>query len=146
MTNAYKWVQWNRHKRVYDLVLVCSCIAYLIVFVGVSSVVHSGESAISPAILLIRGFGTLGIVLLHVILAIGPLARLSDRFAPLLYNRRHLGVTFFFVALGHGLLSVLFYGGFGVRNPVSAVLDPSGGSFGSVSGFPFEVLGAAALG
>ena len=145
VSNTYKWIQWNRHKKVYDLVLIGACFAYLVVFVGVSSAVHSGDNAISPPVLLIRGLGTLAIVLLHVILLIGPMARLDRRFAALLYNRRHMGVVFFVVALLHGLLSVLFYGGFGVRDPASAVLAANGGSFASVSGFPFEVLGAVAL-
>ena len=34
-----------------------------------------------------------------MILSIGPLARLDRRFLPLLYNRRHLGVTMFVLAL-----------------------------------------------
>ena len=49
---------------------------------------------------LIRALGTCALLLLHVILAIGPLARLDRRFLPLLYNRRHLGVTMFLLALG----------------------------------------------
>ena len=41
-------------------------------------------------------------MLLHVVLCIGPLARLDRRFLPLLYNRRHLGVLMFTLALAHG--------------------------------------------
>ncbi|MCB9838015.1 MAG: ferric reductase-like transmembrane domain-containing protein [Phycisphaeraceae bacterium] len=144
MTNAYQWVQWNRHKRVYDLALGVGCALFLGVFVGVSLATHRPPNAISPPILLIRGLAALAIVLLHIILCIGPLARLDDRFAPLLYNRRHLGVTYFCVALAHAALSVLYYGGFGVRNPASAMLDGYT-TFGSISGFPFEILGFLAL-
>jgi len=36
--------------------------------------------------------------LLHIILSIGPLCRLDSRFLPLLYNRRHLGVTMFLLS------------------------------------------------
>ena len=36
-----------------------------------------------------RAFGACAFVMLTVILAIGPLARLDRRFLPLLYNRRH---------------------------------------------------------
>jgi nitrite reductase/ring-hydroxylating ferredoxin subunit/DMSO/TMAO reductase YedYZ heme-binding membrane subunit len=98
----------------------------------------------SLPVVLIRGLGTCAIVMLHIVLCIGPLARLNSRFAPVLYNRRHLGVFTFAVALGHGGLTLAYYGGFGVRDPLSAVLDGHG-SFASVSGFPFELLGFGAL-
>ncbi len=144
MTNAYRWVQWNRHKRVYDAVIAAACVLFLAVFVGLGVALYQPPSEITPPILLIRGLATLAIVLLHIILAIGPLARLDDRFAPLLYNRRHLGVTFFVIAAAHGVLATLFYGGFGVRDPVSATVAGYD-SFASISGFPFEVLGLLAL-
>jgi len=144
VTNAYRWVQWNRHKRVYDLWVAGSCAAFLAVFVGVTMATHRPPNDVSPPIILIRAFGVLAIALLHVILLIGPLSRFTDRLAPLLYNRRHLGVTMFLAALAHGALSILFYGGFGVRDPVSAMLRTPG-SFASVSGFPFEILGFVAL-
>lgn len=144
MSVAYKGVQWNRHKRVYD-VLVALCIeGYLLAFVGVGMLVWRGAHAISPEILVMRALGSAAIVLLHVILCIGPLARLSDRFAPLLYNRRHLGVTMFILALAHAVLAIGYYGGFGVRNPLLAVLAgaPPGLSGGA---FPFELAGFGAL-
>lgn len=144
MTNAYRWVQWNAHKRFYDLVIVVLAVAYVGVFVGIGVAFYPAPNEISPPILLIRAFGTLAIILLHLILCIGPLARLSDLFAPLLYNRRHLGVTFFLCALAHAAFAMLWYGGFGVRDPLSALVAP-GGSFASVSGFPFEFLGLLAL-
>lgn len=144
MTAGYRWVQWNRHKRVYDTVLAAGILAYLAVFIGVSVLFFPAPGEIVLPVILMRAFGSLGIVMLHVILCIGPLARLNDLFAPLLYNRRHLGVAFFFVALGHGLIAVAFYGGFGVRDPVSAVAAGYGG-FGSVSSFPFEFFGLIAL-
>lgn len=144
MTNVYTWVQWNRHKKVYDLFVLAGIVGYLAIFFVVGSLVFTPPNAVSPEIMLIRALGTLAIVMLHVILAIGPLARLTDRAAPLLYNRRHLGVTFFLVAVGHGVLTLLYYGGFGVRNPISAMLVGYD-SYLSVSGFPFEILGFLAL-
>jgi nitrite reductase/ring-hydroxylating ferredoxin subunit/DMSO/TMAO reductase YedYZ heme-binding membrane subunit len=93
---------------------------------------------------LIRATGSLALVMLHAILCIGPLARLSDRMAPVLYNRRHLGVMTFLVALAHAGLVLLYYGGFGDANPVAAVLT-SGRSFASVAAFPYELLGFGAL-
>jgi len=144
MTNAYRWVQWNTHKKTYDLLLAALCLAYLLLFVAVSFATHPAPNDISPPVIILRALATLALLLLHVVLLIGPLARFTDRLAPLLYNRRHLGVATFLVALLHALLAILFYGGFGVRNPVSALLA-SNDSFASVSGFPFEILGAAAL-
>lgn len=145
MATSYRWVQWNPHKKTYDLILAAGCGLYLLMFLGVSMAVHCPPNEISPPILIMRAFGTLAIILLHLILIIGPLARLAPAVAaPLLYNRRHLGVSFFLVALLHALVAIGFYGGFGNRNPVSAVVAGYD-SFASISGFPFEVLGFLAL-
>lgn len=144
MSVQYTTVQWNAHKKRYDALLLAGVALFLLAFVAVSSIVHPGDNAISPPILVIRATGVCAIVLLHIILAIGPLARLNSRFAPLLYNRRHMGVTMFLLALVHALASIGFYGGFGVRNPVSAMLAGYD-SFASVSAFPFEILGFIAL-
>lgn len=145
MSNAYTWVQWNKHKKVYDLVLVGAVLGYLAVFIGVSSAVWTGDHAISPMTLMIRATGTCAILMLHLILAIGPLARLMpNRFAPLLYNRRHLGVTMFLVALIHSVLVLMWYGAFGTVNPLSAMLTMNP-RYGSLIGFPFEAFGLAAL-
>ncbi len=144
MSVGYKTVQWNTHKRVYDAVIAAGIMLYLLAFVGAGAVTHRPPHQISLPILLLRALATLAIVMLHIILAIGPLARLDPRFAPLLYNRRHLGVSFFLVALAHATLAVLYYGGFGAQNPAVAMLAGYG-SFWSVSAFPFEVLGFAAL-
>jgi nitrite reductase/ring-hydroxylating ferredoxin subunit len=143
MSNAYKPVQWNHHKRVYDVVIACGVVAFLGTFVGVGRLVWRGADAISDEVQVIRALAVCALVLLHVVLCIGPLARLSTRCAPLLYNRRHLGVTVFVLALAHAGLATGYYGGFSGRNPLHAVLDA--GSFRSVSGFPFEWLGLAAL-
>ncbi len=142
MTNRFVWVSWNRHKRVYDAVLGLAMLAFLAVFV-MGSVVFA-ENGVDPMVVLIRATGTLGLVMLHLILCIGPLSRFTDRVAPLLYNRRHFGVAMFCVGLVHAGLVLLYYGGFGNTDPVSAVLL-SGRSFGSLGAFPYEMLGFAAL-
>ncbi len=144
MTVSYRWVQWNTHKKVYDLILALGAMLYVLVFMAVGMLVHQDGNQIDPMILAIRAFGTLAIVLLHIILCIGPLARLTKLAAPLLYNRRHLGVATFLAALTHAWLATLYYGAFGVRFPVAAIVDGYH-SFGSVSGFPFELLGLVAL-
>jgi len=141
MSNAYKLVQWNRHKRVYDFVVIGSVLGYLMTFVGVGMLTLRGDHAVSVPILAIRALGTCAIVLLHVILCIGPLARFTARVNVLLYNRRHLGVAFFCVAALHALLVVGYYGGFGVENPVSSVLI--GAHRGG--GVAFEFFGFLAL-
>ncbi|MFI4871493.1 MAG: Rieske 2Fe-2S domain-containing protein [Phycisphaerales bacterium JB061] len=138
MSNRYVLVQWNAHKKVYDLAIAFTVVAYLAVFVGIGMATHTPPSEFSPPVLLIRAFGSLAIVMLHIILSIGPLCRLDERFAPLLYNRRHLGVAFFFVVLMHFVLVLGFYGGFGNTNPLSAVLAGTGG-------VPFEFFGFLAF-
>ena len=123
MSVRYTWVQWNKHKRVYDVTLLIGVVLFIAAYIGVSVATTPQGQATSPLILLIRATGSCAIVMLHLILSIGPLARLfPNRFAPLLYNRRHFGVTMFFVGLVHGALVLLWYGSFGVTDPITAKL------------------------
>lgn len=142
MSTTFRAVQWNRHKFVYDGVLAAGIVMFLAVFFVLGAKPVPNDT--SPPILLMRALGALGLTLLHIILAIGPLARLHAGFAPLLYNRRHLGVAFFGVVLAHAVLATLFYGGFGVVPAPVAVLDYPV-SFRSLSDWPFEWFGATAL-
>lgn len=139
MSARYRAVSWMPHKARYDLVLGSLCVLFVAVFVGVSFVVNQPPNDISPPILILRALGTLAIVLLHVVLAIGPIARLWPRTTFLLANRRHLGVTLFLVAGLHALIVYGFYGGFGAQNPILAVLVRPDGGVG------FEFLGFLAL-
>lgn len=141
MSVAYQAVGWNRQKRIYDLWLAVGVLLYLGLFLGVGAATHP-EATIET--LLIRALGSGAFLLLHVILVIGPLARIDPRFLPLLYNRRHLGVTMFLLALGHGGFSILQFHAFGDVNPLVSVLT-SNGSFDSLSQFPFQPLGLVAL-
>ena len=141
MSVGYQAVGWSRQKRVYDIALAVSVGLYLVLFCGVSALLHPEATAET---LIIRGLGTGAFVLLHVILAIGPLCRLDARWLPLLYNRRHLGVTMFLLALGHGGFSVFQFHALGVLDPFVSVLS-SDGSFTGVTTLPFQVFGAAAL-
>ena len=141
MSLGYQAVSWNPQKRGYDRVLASGAILYLLVFAGLSAVIHPNATIET---LLIRGFGTLALLLLHVILAIGPLCRLSPRFLPLLYNRRHLGVTMFLAALVHGVFSTIQFHALGDVNPLVSLLV-SNTRFQSLSQFPFQVLGFVAL-
>lgn len=141
MTNAYRAVQWNAHKRTYDLVLLAAALAMIAGFVGASVMMARPADDLSPEILVIRALGATAGSLLSVTLCIGPLARLDRRFAPLLYNRRHLGVTTAALATLHGLIATNWYHGFGALDPLVSVL--SSGSEGG--GVPFQPLGLAAL-
>ncbi len=94
--------------------------------------------------ILIRNFGLLAFLLLHVILITGPLARLNNKFLIILYNRRHLGVTMFLMALIHGAFSIMNFHSLGDINPVKSVFL-SNLRYDSLIHFPFQVLGFTAL-
>ncbi len=144
MSHAYVPVQWNRNKIVYDLTLWLGILAYIAVFVGVTGTTTPAGEALSPMIVIIRALATCAFVFLTLILCIGPLARLSDRFLPLLYNRRHMGVSMFIVALVHAILAIIWYHGFGLENPLVTLFN-SPGSYSEISDFPFQPFGAVAL-
>ena len=133
-------VQWNRQKKFYDLILILA----IVVYIGMFMLSGLKAQAADGVILLMRALGTCALVLLHIILAIGPLARLSDRFKPLLYNRRHFGVITALIGLAHATLVLIWYHGSGVLNPVASALGGYG-NYGVAIEFPFETLGLAAL-
>ncbi len=103
----------------------------------------SGHTA-HPVILLIRAFGVVAFALLTLTLMIGPLARLTPRFRPFLYNRRHLGVLVFLLAAIHFALTLVWYHGGGPLNPFVS-LFVSNPLYDSIPGFPFESLGFVAF-
>lgn len=144
MSSAYRVVNWSPNKRAYDLTLAIGIAIYLALFVLVGKLVAPGDRAISDPILLLRALGTCSFLMLHIILCIGPLARLDRRFLPLLYNRRHLGVATFLIALLHALLVLGWYHGFGIVAPFESLLR-SNTQYGSLAAFPFETLGIIAL-
>ena len=141
MSLGYQAVGWNRTKKIYDAVLVAGVVLYLGIFAGIGSLVHPNATAET---LLIRALGTAALLLLHVILSIGPLCRIDRRFLPLLYNRRHLGVTMFVLALAHGAFSVFQFHALGNLNPLVS-LFVSNTRFNSLADFPFQSLGFLAL-
>lgn len=141
MSIEYKAIGWNPQKKVYDTAIAVLVLGYLAAFLGLGTWVHPNATVET---LLIRGLGTLAFLMLHVILAIGPLCRLDRGFLPLLYNRRHLGVAMFVVALAHGVFSLIQFHALGDTNPILSLLA-SNTRFRSVADFPFELLGLAAL-
>jgi methionine sulfoxide reductase heme-binding subunit len=141
MSASYAAVGWNRQKKLYDWMIAGFCLSYLIIFITLTLVVNP-EATFET--LLIRSTSTLAVLLLHVILAIGPLCRLNKKFLPLLYNRRHLGVTMFSLALVHGSFSLFQFHALSNTNPIIS-LFASNTNYGSLSAFPFQTLGFLAL-
>jgi len=137
----YQTVLWNKNKKKYDRYIFISIFLYVLVF-SIFTLVFYTETSIET--LIIRCFGTLALALLHIILVIGPLCRLNKNFLPLLYNRRHLGVTMFFAALIHGGFSLFQFHGLGNTN-VFYSLFASNLDYNSLINFPFQVLGFFAL-
>lgn len=141
MSVSYTTVGWNRQKKLYDGWIGIFCFTYLLVF-------STGTAWLNPdytfETLLIRSTATLAILLLHLILSIGPLTRLHPAFLPLLYNRRHLGVTMFFIAAIHGVFSLFQFHALGNVPPLISLFT-SNTRFFSISGFPFQLFGFSAL-
>ena len=137
----YSAVQWNRQKRIYDLVLAGGVGVFLMLFGGASKALFP---FVTDEIMLIRAFGAAAFVLLHVILSIGPLCRLNRKFLPLLYNRRHAGVTMCLLGLIHAALIVVTYHAGGDTNPFLGIFKGSPLT-GSVAGLPFQPFGFFAL-
>jgi nitrite reductase/ring-hydroxylating ferredoxin subunit/DMSO/TMAO reductase YedYZ heme-binding membrane subunit len=137
----YRAVQWNRQKRIYDFVLVGGLAAYLVFFGTLTKALFP---YVTDEIMLMRAFGTAAFALLHVILCIGPLCRLSRKFLPLLYNRRHAGVTMCLLGVIHATLVVLTYHAGGDTNPLLGIFisTPVTGPF---AGVPFQPFGFFAL-
>ena len=141
MSVGYRAVQWSPQKRRYDLILWGGILLYLGLFVGVGAARFPDATAET---LLIRGLGTAALLLLHLILCIGPLCRLDRRFLPLLYNRRHMGVSMFLLGAAHGGFSLVQFHALGDLSPLVSLLV-SNPRLDAVSQFPFQPLGAAAL-
>ncbi|MFN0060342.1 MAG: Rieske 2Fe-2S domain-containing protein [Planctomycetota bacterium] len=149
MAGKYRSVHWNRQKRLYDFVLAAMVLTSLLLIVGLSAWLRP-ELTIET--LLMRATAFIAILLLHVVLAIGPAARLNARLLPLLYNRRHLGVSLFVLALAHATLAIVQYHAAGDQNPLASIFtayqhsyDPFTGARARLSDFPFEPFGVFAL-
>jgi sulfoxide reductase heme-binding subunit YedZ len=120
-------------KKAYDATIAAALVVYLALFVGAGVAAHP-DATIET--LLIRALATAAFLMLHVVLSIGPLTRLSPRFLPLLYNRRHLGVATFLVALAHAVFATVQFHAQGNVNPLVSLLT---------SGRGFQLFGAGAL-
>lgn len=141
MGHAYQAIGWNRNKKRYDSAIAVAVMVYLAAFIGIGLTLFP-DATIET--LLIRGLGSAAFLMLHVILAIGPLHRLVPASAPLLYNRRHLGVTMFMLALAHATISTIQFHVLGVLNPLVSILSGGGAPAGS-GPVPFQIFGFGAL-
>jgi sulfoxide reductase heme-binding subunit YedZ len=141
MSVGYKIIDWNPQKKKYDFIMFGCMMLYLVLFTGFNAWL---QPEMTFETLLIRATGTLAIVMLHIILIIGPLSRFVPQAKILLYNRRHLGVSMFFVAAVHGIFSIIQYHAGGNKNPLVSLFTSNTDYFSFVN-FPFMILGFSAL-
>ena len=141
MSVSYAAVGWNRQKKIYDILIATGCLLYLGIFISLNLIFNA---QITAETLIIRSSATLAVLLLHIILSIGPLSRINKMFLPLLYNRRHLGVTMFCIAAIHGIFGILQFHSLGNVNPLVSLFT-SNTHYNSWADFPFQALGFFAL-
>jgi len=145
MSAAFRAVQWNRRKIVYDAILLGGVALYIGLFMAVGRWgLGTPDDRATWEDLRIRAFGTCAFVMLTIILSIGPLARLDRRFLPLLYNRRHFGVLTFFVAAAHGWLNIDWFLSRG-KWPDFVSFVTSLPNYASIAHFPYDTLGIVGL-
>lgn len=142
MSLAYRAVAWTSWKLKYDLAVAAFAGAYLAVFAAASLAL---QPHVAIETLVLRGSGSLALVMLTAVLAAGPLARLSPRFLPVLRNRRHLGVATFLAASAHGALALFQFHFLGPLDPLASLFSGGGGPAGPGGSAPFQLLGALAL-
>jgi nitrite reductase/ring-hydroxylating ferredoxin subunit len=144
MSAGFQAVQWNRRKLVYDAVLIAGVVLFIGTFMTVGAVRTPPADMPAWIDLRIKAFGTCAFTMLTIILMIGPLARLSPRFLPLLYNRRHFGVLTFFVALVHAWSVVDWFSVQGAMGDLIIEMTSSP-NYGKFIGFPIKALGLTGL-
>ena len=141
MSTSYTAIGWNKQKLNYDRLLAGFILFYLLICGGLTLLFNP---QVTFETLIIRSTSTLAVLILHIILAIGPLCRINKMFLPFLYNRRHLGVTMFILATIHGVFSIIQFHALGNVSPLISLFT-SNTNFNSLSAFPFQALGFAAL-
>jgi len=137
MSVEYAAILWNKQKKKYDKILWTGIFLLLVSFAVFQLIFHP---EITVETLIIRATALTAIVLLHIILAIGPLCRMDNRFLPILYNRRHLGVSMFSIALIHSVFCIIQFHVLGDTNPIVSIFT-SNLKYNSISEFPFQILG-----
>jgi nitrite reductase/ring-hydroxylating ferredoxin subunit/DMSO/TMAO reductase YedYZ heme-binding membrane subunit len=142
--NGFQAVKWNRAKLIYDAIVLACVITYVGSFIAVSSWTNPPKTAADAIGLRIQAFGSCAFLMLTMILSIGPLARLDRRFLSLLYNRRHFGVMTFCVVLLHVWFMIDWYLALNALPNLAGELT-TWANYAKFIGFPFKVLGIAAL-
>ena len=98
MSVGFRAVQWNRAKLIYDGIIVVAAAIFIVSYAVIGLHRHPPKNLPDAIDIWLQATGLCAFLMLTIILCIGPLARLSPRFLPLLYNRRHFGVLTFLVA------------------------------------------------
>src|SRR6266487_1948025 len=140
MSSAFRAVQWNRTKLVYDGILLAGVALYIGAYMILVYWIDPPKDLPAAIDLRIRAFGSCAFLMLTVILSIGPLARLNRRFLPLLYNRRHFGVLTFVIASLHVWFMLGWYAVQGTLPNLLTELT-TWADYSKFIGFPFKVLG-----
>ena len=141
MSVSYTSILWNKNKKKYDLAILITIVIFIASFTLLNLAVNPEVTFETN---LIRSFGWLSILLLHIILVIGPLSRLNPRFNIVLYNRRHLGVSMFLIGLIHGIFSIIQFHSLGNMNAIRSVFA-SNLRYDTLMYFPFQTLGFLGL-
>lgn len=141
MSHQYQAVLWNRQKRLYDTWLLLGIVACLALFSVTTLILIP---TVTAETVIIRATGATAFAMLTFILCIGPLARLNPKFLPLLYNRRHFGVSMFLIAATHGVFNLIQFHSLGDVNPITSVLTWYPLASDSPS-LPFQLFGFVAL-
>jgi len=144
MSVGFKAVQWNRQKIVYDAILLAGVALFIGTYMTVGALRKPPADLPAWIDLRINAFGTCAFVMLTIILMIGPLARLSPRFLPLLYNRRHFGVLTFLVALVHAWSVVDWFSAVGAMGDLLTEMT-NNAKYMQFIGFPMKALGLFGL-
>jgi len=141
---GFQAVQWSREKLIYDGILLAGVVLYILGFITISHAIEPPADLPAAIDVRIRAFGTCAFLMLTIILAIGPLARLHPWFRKLLFNRRHFGVLTFIVAALHAWFMIEWYQAKG-ELPNLLVELTAWSDYARFIGFPFKVIGLAAL-
>jgi nitrite reductase/ring-hydroxylating ferredoxin subunit/DMSO/TMAO reductase YedYZ heme-binding membrane subunit len=144
MSVGFSAVQWNRRKLIYDGIVIAGTVLFIGTFMTVGALRNPPADMPAWINLRIKAFGTCAFVMLTIILMIGPLTRLSPRFLPLLYNRRHFGVLTFLVALVHAWSVVDWFSVQGAMGDLVTEMTSSP-NYGKFIGFPIKALGLTGL-
>ena len=141
MSHGYRVVQWTPFKKAYDLMLTVGVLGFLVAYAGTTAWLQGAADALTPPQLLIRTFGAGAFVLLTLVLAIGAAGAADPRFLPLLYNRRHLGVTTASRWPRPRRAGLVRFHGFGDDLPLSLLDAPTARGDAIQGGLPFRASG-----